>query len=226
MRYGQRLNIKLTASVLLVGLALAGCGGSKTLKTLEGTTVTDLPPVPMNLATEAECTTARYSTRCAAVPSGTNNCIELLRGVSEMQLSKLLGETIQKQVSEKGKRTTKGTDELKGAVGEDTTRSWDYESTVAGDMNFRRHESPLFKLGGGQEYAMRTCVVMDEAYYQIYMDMADKAAHAGRPELAQTFVDLRSERYGKEPPNHKKVEDVESQIADHYQALWKMTSRQ
>ena len=215
-----------TAAVLLLGLTFVGCGGSKTLKTLEGTTVTDLPPVPMNLSTDAECTTSRYSTRCASVPSGTQNCVELLRGASEIQLSKLLGQAIQAQVVDKGRRTTKGTDLEKGAIGEDATRSWDYTSSVAGDMNFRRHESPLFKLGGGQEYAMRTCVVMEEAYYQIYMDMAENAAKDGRPELAQVFADLRHERYGKEAPDHKKVESIESEIAEHYQALWKMTSNQ
>jgi hypothetical protein len=215
-----------TAVVLLLGLTFVGCGGSKTLKTLEGTTVTDLPPVPMNLSTDTECTTSRYSTRCASVPSGTQNCVELLRGASEIQLSKLLGQAIQAQVVEKGRRTTKGTDLEKGAIGEDATRSWDYTSSVAGDMNFRRHESPLFKLGGGQEYAMRTCVVMEEAYYQIYMDMAENAAKDGRPELAQVFADLRHERYGKEAPDHKKVESIESEIAEHYQALWKMTSNQ
>jgi hypothetical protein len=215
-----------TSAVLLLGLLVAGCGGSKTLKTLEGTTVTDLPPVPMNLSSEAECTTSRYSTRCASVPSGTQNCVELLRGASEMQLSKLLGEAIQAQITAKGKQSTKGTDEVKGSIAEDVTRSWDFKSDVSGDMNFRRHESPLFKLGGGQEYAMRTCVVMEEAYYQIYMDMAENAAKDGRPELAQVFADLRHERYGKEAPDHKKVESVESEIAEHYQALWKMTSNQ
>jgi hypothetical protein len=226
MRHKDKLGPTFTTAFLVCGLLLIGCGGSKTLKTLEGTTVTDLPPVPMNLSTGAECTTSRYSTRCASVPSGTQNCIELLRGQSELQLSKLLGEAVQKQVSDKGKRTVKGTDQDKGAIAEDASHTWDYQSTVSGDMNFRRHESPLFKLGGGQEYAMRTCVVTDEAYYQIYMDMAENAARAGRPELAQVFVDLRQERYGKEPPDHKRVEDVESQIAEHYQALWKMTSNQ
>jgi hypothetical protein len=226
MRDKDKSGLLFPTAFLVCGLLLVGCGGTKTLKTLEGTTVTDLPPVPMHLTTQAECTTSRYSTRCASVPSGTQNCVELLRGESEMQLSKLLGEAIQKQVSDKGLQTVKGTDQDKGAIAEDNKRTWDYESNVSGDMNFRRHESPLFKLGGGQEYAMRTCVVIDEAYYQIYMDMAENAARVGRPELAQVFVDLRQERYGKEPPNHKKVEDVESEIAEHYQSLWKMTSNQ
>ena len=228
MRPKGMLCAAFAIAVLIGAVGLPGCAAKKTLKTLQGTTVADLPPVPMDLSSEAECTTSRFSTRCAAVPSGTNNCVELLRGASEMQLSKLLGEEIEKEVTGKGQRTSKGSDFGigKGSVGEDTTLSWDYTSNVSGNMNFRRHESPLFKLDGGQEYAMRVCVVMEEAYYQLYTGMAESAQHANHPELQQAFLALRDERYGDDPPNHKKVEDVETQIAQHYQALWKMTSKQ
>jgi hypothetical protein len=212
--------------VLLAGVVLPGCASRKTLQALEGTTVTDLPPVPIDLGKETECATSRFSTRCAAVPSGTNNCVSLLRGESEMQLSKLLGETIEKEVAGKGRRIAKGSDQAKGSVDEDSTLSWNYKSTISGNMNFRRHESPLFKLDGGQEYAMRVCVVMEEAYYQIYTDMAENARRTEHPGLQQVFLDLREERYGDNPPDHDKVEDIQVQIAQHFQALWKMTSKQ
>jgi hypothetical protein len=219
-------SVFVTVFGILVLLAGVGCAGMKTPQALEGTSVTDLPPVPMDLSTSAECATSRYSTRCASVPSGTNNCVALLRAESEMQLSKLLGESIEKEVTDKGQRTAHGSDQGKGSIAEDATRSWDYTSSVSGNMNFRRHESPLFKLGGGQEYAMRTCVVMEEAYYQLYTDMAGSAERSRNPDLQKAFLDLRDERYGDDPPNHKKVEEVETQIAQHYQALWKMTSKQ
>lgn len=212
--------------VLFFGVVLPGCGGHKTLKALDGTAVSDLPPVPLELNKEAACATSRYSTRCAAVPSGTSNCLALLRGESEMQLSKLLGQSIESEVVDKGQRTAKGTDQSKGTLGEDSSLKWNYEASVSGNMNFRRHESPLFKLGGGQEYAMRVCVVMEEAYYQLYTDMAENAQRSHHPDLQQAFLDLRKERYGDDPPNHKKVEDVETEIAEHYQALWKMTAKQ
>src|SRR5215510_11477752 len=120
--------------VLLTGAVLQGCLSSKTLKTLQGTTVTDLPPVPIELSRETECATPRYSTRCASVPSGTNNCLALLRGESELQLSRLIGEEIEKQVTDKGSRTSRGSDQGKGTISEDATRSWNYESTVSGNM--------------------------------------------------------------------------------------------
>jgi len=224
----KRRGVVCTAFVLLAlaaGVVLPGCGGSKTLQTLGGTSVTDLPPVPLDLSRETQCATPRYSARCASVPSGTNNCLALLRGESEMQLSRLLGQSIESQVIDKGKRTSKGSDQGKGLIGEDATRSWNYQSTISGNMNFRRHESPLFMLDKGQEYAMRTCVVMEEAYYQIYTDMAESAHKNHEPDLEQVFLDLREERYGNDPPNHKKVEEVESEIAQHFQALWKMTSK-
>ena len=212
--------------VLLAGGALLGCASGKTLKALEGTTVTDLPPVPISLGRQTECATPRYSTRCAAVPSGTNNCLALLRGESEMQLSRLLGESIEKEVVDKGHRSARGSDQGKGLVGEDATRTWNYQSTVSGNMNFRRHESPLFMLEGGQEYAMRVCVVMEEAYYQIYTDMAENARRDRNSNLQQVFLDLRDERYGDNPPDHDKVEEVETEIAQHFQALWKMTAKE
>jgi len=215
----------LVMLALVAGIVLSGCGGQKTLQALDGTSVTDLPPVPLDLSKETQCATPRYSVRCAAVPSGTNNCLALLRAESEMQLARLLGESIESQVVDKGKRTAKGSDQGKGIVGEDATRSWNYQSNISGNMNFRRHESPLFKLDRGQEYAMRTCVVMEEAYYQIYTDMAENARRNHSSDLQQVFLDLREERYGNDPPNHKKVEEVESEIAQHFQALWKMTSK-
>jgi hypothetical protein len=224
----KRRGVVCSAFVLLVivaGVALPGCGGGKTLQALDGTSVTDLPPVPLDLSKETQCATPRYSVRCAAVPSGTNNCLALLRAESEMQLARLLGESIESQVVDKGKRTSKGSDQGKGIIGEDATRSWNYQASISGNMNFRRHESPLFMLDRGQEYAMRTCVVMEEAYYQIYTDMAEGARRNHNSDLQQAFLDLREERYGDNPPDHKKVEDVESEIAQHYQALWKMTNK-
>lgn len=238
MSHKRVLCVAFAMVVILAGVGLQACASSRTMKALEGTSVTDLPPVPIDLGRETECATSRFSTRCASVPSGTGNCVALLRSNSEMQLSKLIGQQVESQVIDKGRRTTKGSDQArgtdpakgtgaaKGTISEDLTQSWNYEATVSGSMNFRRHESPLFKLGNGQEYAMRTCVVMEEAYYQIYTDMAESARHSDHPEMARVFMDLREERYGDNPPDHDKVREVETEIAQHYQALWKMTSKQ
>ncbi len=211
----------------LIGASLIltpACQSARTQKPLKDTGVTDLPPIPETLATKATCTTTRYSSQCAAVPSGRNNCLDLLRREAEVEIANLLGSEMEEKTQAALKRGSKGTSQGPGAVSEERVFFTEFTKTVSGHINFRMHESPLMTLSRGDEYVLRVCAVNEEAFFQMYTDAAEEAQKADLPDLADALRAIRTARYGEKPPDHDAIEDVEKDIARHYSDLWKMTA--
>jgi hypothetical protein len=210
--------------VILCGFLLAaGCASKKTPPVIRGTEAEGLPPIPVDLRSKVECVDAPYNVRCASVPSGMNNCLALMRAEADQMLAQLLGKKVRAVYDNDAERVVAGSEEA-GAVSENARYVTDYGATIEGNMAFRRHESPVFRMSDGVNYSMRVCVVAEEADYQIWTDMADRANKDQRPDLARIFTALRRDRYGEDPPERKRIEAVEREIGEHFESLWRMSS--
>lgn len=212
---------KVIVGVVLV--AIGGCASKRTPPVVPGTEAQGLPPVPIDLRSKVTCVDVPYNVRCAAVPSGMNNCMALMRAEADQRLAGLLGKRVRAAYDNDASRAIDGSEGL-GSFEERARYVTEYTAAIEGHMAFRLHESPVYRTSDGVNYSMRVCVVSEEAEYQLWTDIADRANRDQRPDLARLFVTLRREHYGEDPPDRGTIEGVERDIAEHFESLWRMAS--
>ena len=210
-------------TIIMAFLALAaagGCGGGKNPQVTPGTGSVGIPPVPEDLAPRVYYADARWNRSCEEVPSGQNNCVDLLRREARRVLVKHIREDVTGEEKDTGATTVHG-----GLTEEDLLYMRDYLSKVDVPLS-RQLESPLFKLPDGQHYALRLVTVKSETDYMVLNDMMQKAQDDGRDETARHFEEYLKERWGNNVIDKSKIEDTEREVAAHFNLLWEKTQPQ
>jgi hypothetical protein len=201
----------------LVLAAATGCAGGKTPKVTPGTESEGIPPVPEDLAPKIYYADARWNRSCEEVPSGQNNCMDLLR----REARRVLVKNIRQDVS--GEETETGTTTVhEGLTEEDLVYMRNYLSRVELPLS-RQMESPLFKLADGQHYALRVVTVKSETDFMVLTDLAQKAKEDGHDDMARRFDEYLKHRHGDKPIDRSKLEDTERAVAAHFNVLWERT---
>jgi hypothetical protein len=210
----------MRASLIVAFLLLAAgvsCSGKKTPAVTPGTESAGLPPVPEDLAPKVYYADARWNRSCEEVPSGQNNCMDLLRREARRGLVKNIRQSVSGTETETG-----GTTVHEGLTEEDLVFMRDYLSQVDLPLS-RQMESPMFKLADGQHYALRVATVKAETDFMVLSDLAQKAKDAGHDDMARHFEEYMKGRYGDKPIDRSKLEDTERAIAAHFNVLWERT---
>lgn len=206
----------LAASVLLVA---AGCSSSgKTSPILEGTTVAGIPPVPVTLAPLLHVAETRISDDCRGVVGGIQNCEVLLQRKASSQLIGVVSRTMARELQDRETREQGGEAgagyAVDGAYVEQVTRKFLAEAQL------RELPSPLFHLGSEKAYVMRMVLVREEADFNIWEDLLDRAKAGNRERVARSVQTLLKEKYKEKGPSRSEIEKTERKVAEHYQTMW------
>ena len=209
-----RLSLILVSAVLATAPA---CGGRKTPQVTPGTESEGIAPIPEALAPDVYYADARWNRSCEEVPSGQNNCMDLLRREARRSLVKNIRQEVSGEEREGGGTTVQG-----GLTEEDLVYMREYLSRVELPLS-RQLESPLFKLADGQHYALRVVTVKAETDFMVMNDMVQKAKDEGHDDMAKHFAEYLKYRHGDKPIDRGKVEDTERAVAAHFNVLWEKT---
>ncbi len=226
MKWRTAMNVMKTFALLVLTAvavtALSSCGGPKRTATIvPGTQSPALPPLPTDVEVLVYKTDALFSKRCAAVPSGLNNCMDWLRHEADRRLMDVMERKLLQTQSSPSTSVSRGED-ADGVMAEDRVFASELIDEMGLNMTFRKLEAPIFELSDGETYALRVVVVREEADYQLFTELAQKAESQGRREMAERFRTRLDRLYGDRPPDRSKIEAVERRVSEHFLELWNM----
>jgi len=213
-------------ALLLLSISAAACyllmacsTGKKGPLTEPGTIAIGMAPVPVSLVSDTYVADAEYSSACAEVPSGLNNCLDLLRQEATRHfLGVLRSEYTVKQENLASAGVAGG--ERDGEIEEARSYARSIVSEAAGGLRVRGHESPLLKSGDGQHYMLRVLWIRDEVDYEVLTDLLARARRDDDRDLARWLEDMLEQRFQNSAPDRKRINEIEGRIAEYYQTVW------
>lgn len=205
------------ALVLLVVAALTGCSSSKTSPLIEGTTVVGIPPVPVDLAPELYVADTRLADDCRNVAGGIQNCEAILKRKASNELIGVVSREVSREVEDRETREIGGEG---GGYAVDAVFVDRVTARYLAQAQLRELPSPLFHLEEERAFVMRTVLVREEADFNIWGDLLQRAKAESRSSVAKAVQQLIKDKYRDKGPKRSDIEKVEKRVAEHYQTMW------
>ena len=146
---------------------------------------------------------------CRTVVGGIQNCEVILQRKASNQLVGVVSRNVARELQDRETREQGG--EAAAGYAVDAAYIERVTRNFLSQAQLRELQSPLFHLGGEKAYVMRTVLVREEADFNIWEDLLDRAKAENRERVARGVQLVLKEKYGDKGPKRSEIEKTEAQ---------------